>query len=1184
MTAAERRPQSVRHHLVLLALAVAIPLVGLAFYVSYRVAAIEQQATRAALLNNARSLAAALDQEIDKHIAVASTLARSPSLLHGDWPEFQQWAKDSLTDLPQSWLIVLDPTGQVLTDTSAAPNAALPHRSLFAVEEEALRTGRAKVSGIVSGFAEDRAVAFATIPVFRDGHPLYLVDITLSPERFVAFLQEQKFLLHWLAAIMDGSGNFVARLPDEEGTKLGQAASSAWRSAIRQRPAGVVEHVSTDGNQIVDAYTLASHGWTVGIGIRQSILDAPLLRTLWLLLAASLGCIGLGLVFAWLVARRLNRSAKVLHDAAQAMAAEQPVERQPTGVEEYDEAVAAFAAASRVLQLRAQERDRAVQALRAREAELEAVINRTPFMLTRCGRDLRYRFVSQGSAEMLGRKPEDIVGRPIAKIVGEEAFKAMLPSITRVLNGERVESEREIHFQGVGTRFVHVVDTPERDENGEVVGWVASILDITDRKRAERERQRAEAALAASADAQTALYEFTNRLYRAESLKVVYDAALDAIARALHCRRASILRTDEQGAMRFVAWRGLSDAYRSAVEGHSPWSANEPNPLPVCISDVAHGDLPDSLKAAVKQEGIQALSFIPLMSSDGKLAGKFMTYYEAPHSFTLEQIDLALNLARRLGFAVERMEAEHARLIAEQELRKLKEELESEVETRTLERDRIWNVSEDLLGVGNFEGYFVTINPAWTKLLGWTESEIKSMHVDKLRHPDDAPVAIAGRAQLARGVSTVRMENRFRHQDGSWRWIHWTMTAENGLIYVSGRHVTLEKEAAAALEQANRRSAHSQKMEALGSLTGGVAHDFNNLLMIVSGHAQSLSRRITDPKQLRSLDAIQIASTRGESLTRQLLSFSRGMPLNPTVVSPAETVGAIRDVLSGSLLANTALLIDVPETAWPVRVDKSELELALVNLTVNARDAMANGGQLSISAENVLLLGADTPEGLSGEFVALSVADTGCGIAEDVIGRVFEPFFTTKSADKGTGLGLSQVYGFARRSGGTAVVRSELGHGATVTIYLPRSRGRVEVLLEEDAAQYAAPAGTTVLVVEDNPDVRTVTVSLFEQLGYQTIAVEHAAAALEALASSQPTILFSDVVLPGDLDGLLLARAVKARYPDIPVVLTTGYTRVFETEPEFPVLRKPYQISALGRVIREAIEAANGGGNTALAS
>jgi CheY-like chemotaxis protein len=256
----------------------------------------------------------------------------------------------------------------------------------------------------------------------------------------------------------------------------------------------------------------------------------------------------------------------------------------------------------------------------------------------------------------------------------------------------------------------------------------------------------------------------------------------------------------------------------------------------------------------------------------------------------------------------------------------------------------------------------------------------------------------------------------------------------------------------------------------------------------------------------------------------------------------------------------------------------------LVNLTVNARDAMPNGGHLSISGDNVLLLVEDTPEGLNGEFVALSVTDTGTGIPDDVIGRVFEPFFTTKGADKGTGLGLSQVYGFARRSGGTAVARSQVEHGTTVTIYLPRSQGKVEAPLKEDGVHYAAPAGARVLVVEDNYEVRAVTVSLLEQLGYQTVAVEHAAAALEILASShQITVIFSDVVLPGEIDGLLLARTVKARYPDIPVVLTTGYTRVFEAEPEFPVLRKPYQISALGRIIREALDGREGK-KTALAS
>ena len=545
------------------------------------------------------------------------------------------------------------------------------------------------------------------------------------------------------------------------------------------------------------------------------------------------------------------------------------------------------------------------------------------------------------------------------------------------------------------------------------------------------------------------------------------------------------------------------------------------------------------------------------------------------HAFATGEVDLALNLARQLGFAVERMQAEQARRAAEQELRALSERLESEVEKRTLERDRIWNVSEDLLGVSNFEGYFISINPAWTRLLGWNEQEIRSMHVSELRHPDDAAHSMAGRAQLAQGVPTVRMENRLRHRDGSWRWISWTMTAENGLIYIAGRHVTVEKEAAAALEQAQRQAAQSQKMEALGQLTGGVAHDFNNLLMIVSGHAQRLQKRLTEPRDVRGIEAIQIAATRGESLTRQLLSFSRGQPLNPTVLGLAETVTGIRDVLSGSLHVNIALAIDLAPTIWPVRVDKSEIELALVNLVLNARDAMPEGGRLTISAENVCLGPADARDGLTGEFVALRVADTGCGIADDIVAKVCEPFFTTKAAEKGTGLGLSQVYGFARRSGGTLAIASELGRGTAVSLYLPRSRGKIERPATEDADQRLAAGEETILVVEDNEDVRVVAVSLLEQLGYRTVAVESASPALARLAAGEiPDAIFTDVVLPGDMDGLALARTVKQRWPDLPTVLTTGYAKIFEAEPEFPVLRKPYQIAALARVIRDALDSA----------
>ena len=429
--------------------------------------------------------------------------------------------------------------------------------------------------------------------------------------------------------------------------------------------------------------------------------------------------------------------------------------------------------------------------------------------------------------------------------------------------------------------------------------------------------------------------------------------------------------------------------------------------------------------------------------------------------------------ARQDRRGIENRPRHHRAYKIEAELRTLSEKLEAEVERRTLERDRIWNVSEDLLAVSNFEGYFLSMNPAWTRLLGWTEDEIKSMHVSELRHPDDAPHSIAGRAQLAQGVPTVRMENRFRHKDGSWRWLQWTMTENNGLIYVAGRHVTAEKEAAAALERAQRQTAHLQKMDAIGQLTGGIAHDFNNLLMIVSGHAQSLKNRLKDAKDTRALAAIEMAATRGENLTRQLLSFSRTLPLNPTVIDPAEAVQAIRDVLAGSMHVNIEFQIDIPDTTWPVCVDKSELELALVNLAVNARDAMPEGGRILISAENVRLDAADAPEGVGRRFRrALASPIPAAAFRPILLSRVVEPFFTTKGPDKGTGLGLSQVYGFARRSDGTVAIDSEVGRGTKVTVYLPRSHAAVAAPSPQDDAQYVALDRQTILVVEDNPDVQ----------------------------------------------------------------------------------------------------------------
>jgi PAS domain S-box-containing protein len=767
------------------------------------------------------------------------------------------------------------------------------------------------------------------------------------------------------------------------------------------------------------------------------------------------------------------------------------------------------------------ERKRIEEALRASEAELQSVINRTPFMLVRCSRDLHYRFVSQAYAQLVGVRREQIIGKTIAEAIGDKGFNTLRPHIEKVLRGEATEFDCEIGFPVAGPRRLHIAYRPETDAAGQIDGWIASLLDITEQSRAVQAREQLASIVESSGDA-------------------IVSKDLDGIIISWNHAAENLFGYAAEEVI------GKSITILIPAELHDE--------EPKILARVRRGDSLDHYETIrQRKDGSRfpvSLSVSPVKDAHGTIVG-------------------ASKIARDI---TARKQAEHERDRIEGELRELSEKLEQEVERRTLERDRIWNVSEDLLGVANFAGYFLSMNPAWSRLLGWSENEIKAMHVTELRHPDDAAHSEAGRKQLAQGVPTVRMENRFRHKDGSWRWLHWTMTEHDGLIYVAGRHVTAEKESAAALQHAQRQAAHLQKMEAIGQLTGGVAHDFNNLLMIVSGHAQSLKKRLSEARDVRALQAIEMAATRGENLTRQLLAFSRTLPLNPTVISLADTVAAIRDVLAGTMHVNIEFLIDVPAATWPVCVDKSELELALVNLAVNARDAMPDGGRIAITALNASLSAHDVPNGAAGDYVALSVADTGCGIPADLLPRVVEPFFTTKGPDKGTGLGLSQVYGLAHRSGGTVQIASEIGHGTKVTIYLPRGEAPVAAPSPENASHYMATDPRTILVVEDNKDVKNVAVSLLEQLGYKTIAVESASEALDVLASGQTVnLLFTDVALPGQLDGLALARKVTDRYGTIPIVLTTGYTRAFESDPEFPVLRKPYQMAALGRLIHQAL-------------
>lgn len=478
-------------------------------------------------------------------------------------------------------------------------------------------------------------------------------------------------------------------------------------------------------------------------------------------------------------------------------------------------------------------------------------------------------------------------------------------------------------------------------------------------------------------------------------------------------------------------------------------------------------------------------------------------------------------------------------------------------------------------------GIIISWNEGARRIKGYTEEEIVGQHFSKFYTERDRAAGVPARA-----LYTATREGRFEaegwrvRKSGTMFWANVVIDPirdEQGRLIGFAkitRDITERRDTQQALQEAQSQRAHAQKMDALGQLTGGVAHDFNNLLMVISGHIQALKKAVAhDAKLARAAEAISLAAQRGEALTRQLLTFARRQNVNPTVLDVAATIDEFRKMLASFIGGSVRLIVTLDPNLWPIKVDANELEVALVNLTLNARDAMPGGGMISITAENVVLAGTDTRAGITGEFVALRVSDTGCGIAPDVLPKVFDPFFTTKEVNKGSGLGLSQVHGFVHQTGGTVSIDSKLGQGTTVTLHLPRSQEQLSAVNTRDGVESVSSG--KVLVVEDNPEVVGVSVSMLEQLGYDVHAVAEASSALAAIEKGNFDIVVSDIVMPGSMDGVALANAIRARKPDLPVLLMSGYSPALaQTDSEFAILRKPFQISDLGRTITRLIAGA----------